>query len=99
MNKKRQAEYEKRYAIDGRICQRCGKPATQIAHRIANTKVNRKYWGELIDNCVNLVPVCNLECNASYNIGMKPIKCNRLQELAEKDKNYTSKSITKYIED
>jgi hypothetical protein len=48
--------------------------ATQIAHRIADTKANRKKYGRLIDHNFNLVPVSNLEVNSSFNIGMNDIK-------------------------
>jgi len=67
---------ERREAVlirDGFRCRRCGKRATQTAHRIAQTKTwVRKYGRKVIDHPMNLVSVCSLACNDSFNIGNKP---------------------------
>ena len=71
-----------RLTIDCGICCRCGKKANQTAHRIARTKqAVLKLSLEVIDHNINLVPVCCLECNDSFNIGNDPGKVKKLVEL------------------
>lgn len=56
----------------GGVCEVCGKILTtwQGAHRIANTKANRKKWGDfIIDHPLNIAIVCSLKCNDKCNIG------------------------------
>ena len=61
---------------------RAGVP--QYAHRIADTKANRRrYGGEVIDHPLNMTLVCSNKCNDACNIGGKPVQA---QELAEKIK-------------
>ena len=65
----------------GGVCEVCGKPLSnwQGAHRIANTKANRKKWGDvIIDHPLNIAIVCSLKCNDKCNIGNKPGDCYRL---------------------
>lgn len=83
-------QYQIRYAIDGEVCQKCGKPAECIAHRIARTKVNYKIYGKyIIDHNINLTPSC-LKDNSYFNIGMNPNKCNKLVNLIKRYySNYT----------
>ena len=63
-------------------CQRCGSPATEIAHRIANTESNLKEImdtfkhkigkaREILNHPLNLSASCR-SCNDYYNIGNKP---------------------------
>jgi len=94
-------EYEKRYEIEKYRCAKTGKRATQIAHRISNSKVNRKLYGNKIDHNFNLVPVCDLESNDSFNIGGNPGKVTNLIYLIEncQDEDLTCDYITKFIED
>ena len=89
-----------RFWLDSYICQKCGKMATQTAHRIANTKTNiKKYGNEFINHNINLVSVCCLECNDSYNIGNKPLQADRLYNLycEDRDKFYTTQEINEKI--
>ena len=65
----------------GYACSICGRPlaadsaSAQLAHRIANTKANRKRYGVLvIDHEANLRPVCSLTCNDKANIGGRPVE-------------------------
>lgn len=70
-------------ASSGGVCEVCGKVLTtwQGAHRIANTKINRKKWGDfVIDHPLNIAIVCSLPCNDKCNIGNNPGKCFELIE-------------------
>ena len=70
-------------------CEVCDKELTyntwQGAHRIANTKANRKKYGDLvIDHPLNIKIVCSLKCNDKCNIGYNKIECLKLvKEIAE----------------
>lgn len=64
----------------GGVCEVCRKPLTestwQGAHRIANTKANRKKWGDwIIDHPLNIAIVCSLTCNHYCNIGYNTGAC------------------------
>jgi hypothetical protein len=103
MNRQQIEQYKLRYGIDGELCQAkgCNKRATQIAHRIAQTKVNYGVFGKsIVDHNINMVPVCCLEHNSSFNIGNKPRIARKLAEYIRKnkDKRIPSKKIQKYIE-
>jgi hypothetical protein len=91
MNKEERREIFKR---DGYICQRCSCRATELAHRIANTKSNRKYiaryylslYGKFLKK-VTVKKIINHRqnvkaschlCNSYFNIGNQPVKRNRL---------------------
>lgn len=53
------------YARHNYRCFVCGKPATQRAHIIGRTKANYKRYGKaVINNPLNWLPACNLDCNA-----------------------------------
>ena len=83
MTKKQREQYERRYAIEG-YATPGGLPARQMAHRIANTKTNRRAYGsDVVDSYINLVPVATLQENARYNIGNRPELCKRIAELAK----------------
>ena len=84
------------YDRDNWTCQRCNKPASQIAHLISKGKVNHKYVmryvmenypemtniksDDIIHHKLNMIAVCGLECNSSYNIGNNIVKTNELIE-------------------
>lgn len=64
-------------------CVVCGKALEynnmQGAHRIADTKANRRKWGSfIIDHPLNVAMVCSLTCNDACNIGYRPYECLRL---------------------
>ena len=90
-----EAEKEQRLialASSGGVCEVCGKPLTpstwQGAHRIANTKANRKkYGGFVIDHPLNIAIVCSLACNQSCNIGFNPGACLELiEQIVKKER-------------
>lgn len=72
------------------ICKVCGKPLCfgqgQIAHRIKNSKMYLKLYGdEVINHPYNLVSVCSLKCNASVDVGYKDELVKELVERITKD--------------
>lgn len=78
-------KWQRQYALAtcGGVCEICGKQLTnstwQGAHRIANTKANRKKYGDfVIDHPLNIAIVCSLACNQSANIGFLTGDCLRL---------------------
>ena len=74
-------EYRKRYGIEGGLCW-CGLQASQMGHRLPQSKVNlKKYGAKVIHNNINLVPVCGLEHNDKVNIGCSPRKEETIVEL------------------
>ena len=72
------------YIRDRHTCCNCGLSigrwrTPQRAHRIANTKTNRKKYGKaVIDHIDNWASVCSLRCNDAMNIGNNPVKCDKL---------------------
>lgn len=96
----RQQQCEKRFKIDNGICQVCGLPRITLTHRICKSDVNiKKYGWYVIYHNFNLTIACNGECNDSFNIGIKDIKCNKLVELINEkgQEPLTSKEITRYV--
>ena len=70
---------------DGYQCQRCGERATEVAHRIANTKVNNKKYGiKVIAHAFNKRASCP-KCNSSFNIGNRPMEVGPLVEMIRRD--------------
>lgn len=70
MNHKEQEQIEDLYRSHGYRCFVCGKPVTQRAHIIGNTKANKKRYGaEVIDSSFNWLPVCGISHNALVDIG------------------------------
>lgn len=56
---------EAMYARHNYRCYVCGNPATQRAHIIGRTKPNYKRYGKaVVDNPLNWLPACDLDCNA-----------------------------------
>jgi len=71
--------YLKAYERDNYICQICGKRATQIGHRISQgTIARRRYNDDIIDHVVNLVPVCNTDCNGKVDVTNNPVECEEV---------------------
>jgi len=57
----------------------CGTP--QLAHRIADTKLNRKKYGnEIIDHLLNRWATCCLYCNGKMNIGFNRVESEKLAD-------------------
>ena len=94
--RKRLEKYEERlriYARDHGICQACGLPVVvnnfEIAHKIANTVVNRKRFGaEVIDHPLNKATTHPGRCNSAMNCGFRPDECRRIVEAIREFKEY-----------
>lgn len=92
--RKRLEQYEERlriYSRDHGICQACGKPVVvnnfEIAHKIANTVVNRKHYGaEVIDHPLNKATTHPGRCNDAMNCGFRPDECRRIVEAVRLSK-------------
>ncbi len=99
MTKYQIEQYNIRYEIDDYFCPH-GKRAVGIAHRIAKTKTNYKIYGkDVIDHNFNLVPYCDLDCNASVNIGMNKGKSILLSNLIFRYKDMNLTIPSRYITD
>jgi hypothetical protein len=67
-------------------CHRCGKPFTQWAHRIPQTKRNIRVYGEqVIHHRLNLAPACSLECNSAASISNHPEEQRELLAMIYED--------------
>lgn len=74
------------YHRDMGRCQTCGElvpmDAFEVAHRIADTKANRKAWSAaVIDHPINKRTTHRGNCNSAQNIGNRPLEAQRLAEL------------------
>jgi hypothetical protein len=80
------ALHEERLAIyerDNGICQHCGRPVNinqfEVAHRIANTVLNKKRFGKaIVDHPLNKAIAHPGGCNSGLNIGYRPADCAEL---------------------
>jgi hypothetical protein len=64
-------------AVCGESINTYGTP--MYAHRIADTKANRRKWGSwIIDHTLNGEYVCSLKCNDALNCGNNLGKCYEL---------------------
>lgn len=72
---------EKIFERAGYLC-RCGYRATEIHHIIANTKLNRKLYGDNIDSEKNLIAVCK-DCHNKHSLW----DMEKRKELERKFKN------------
>lgn len=86
MNETQIKQREFALSRSGGKCEVCGAPLgihTQGAHRIGNTKINRRKYGNfVIDHPFNIGMVCCLACNSrldiSRNTGEVIRLCNRI---------------------
>ena len=60
-------------------CFVCGKPCTQRAHILSNTVANKRQYGAVIDNALNWLPACSLECNALIDTGKNTLLKNNIE--------------------
>ena len=70
MTAKEKLQLEELYEHYNYRCFVCGEPANQRAHIIGNTNLNRKLYGQgVVNNPLNWLPVCSLECNKLCDVG------------------------------
>lgn len=63
------------YRMHGERCMVCGKPATQLAHRIPQrTSLLDRYGWRIIHSRHNRLPACTTACNAQ-------LQCNATSEI------------------
>lgn len=73
-------------------CEVCGKPATQLGHRLPQTRHNLTIYGEkVIHHTRNMAHVCDLKCNSAVSISNHPLAQARLlaaiyDDLARKER-------------
>lgn len=82
MNEAEKAQRRYALAVSGGVCEVCSAPLgahAQGAHRIGNTIINRKKYGDfVIDHPYNIGYVCSLGCNAALDISKNPGECLKL---------------------
>jgi 5-methylcytosine-specific restriction endonuclease McrA len=79
------------FSRDSWKCVVCGKPATQIAHVIAQNKMNlRRYGAKVIHHPMNLRSVCSLQCNHAVEISTKaqPREATRIASEIKNELSY-----------
>lgn len=103
MTKYHKNQAEKRYLVDGYVCQVCGRKLNNmgdgLAHRMANSKMNLRMYGEKrINHNFNLVPAC-MKCNSKVLIDGKPQRKILLISLIDTrgEFNYSTKEINSII--
>lgn len=73
------------YHYNGR-CFVCDKAATQRAHIIGNTALNKNIYGkEVVGNPLNWLPACSLECNKLIDIGKIPVRALTIKSIIISD--------------
>ena len=73
-------------------CFVCGQQATQRAHIIGNTKSNRQRHGkDVIDNPLNWLPACSLECNGLIDTSRNTVFCDAIETVIKEDRPYKEK--------
>jgi hypothetical protein len=78
-------EAKRRIMAERRVCEVCGNPGVQLAHRIPQSSYNLYAYGRaIIHHELNLALVCGLECNSKVNIGQVPAKKWELLKEIEK---------------
>lgn len=76
------------YTRDYGRCQSCGELVPfgdfEVAHRIADTKANRKRWGAtVVDHIMNKATTHRGACNSAQNIGYNPVQSTALAHLID----------------
>jgi len=95
----KESEYRRRYNIEEGHCF-CGMPATQMAHRLCQSKMFIKKYGEkMIHHNFNLVPTCGLEHNSTVNVSNRPQVERKLIKLIKtrRDDILTVRAINEII--
>ncbi len=91
----KQKEHEQLEAMYGHYHWRCflhGNPATQRAHLIGDTKLNRRVYGNsVIDNPLNWLPACSLGCNKRCDVGFIPMAQKKVADIIESNFSISEK--------
>ena len=86
MKQKEIDQLEAMYSHYGYRCFICGERATQRAHCIGNTKLNRKLHGnEVVDHICNFYPACSLSCNKKIDIGFLESNQKQVADIIKSD--------------
>ena len=85
MTERERDEYQERrlevLQRDGWRCVVCSRPATQLAHRIPQSRMYLRMYGpEVVHHPHNVASVCGLRCNAAVLIGNRPTEVFALVE-------------------
>ena len=73
-------------------CFLCKSQATQRAHIIGNTLLNRKLYGRrIIDNPLNWLPACSLKHNKKIDIGRNSIIAKKIVSVIDSMDDYSDK--------
>ncbi len=73
-------------------CFICGDRATQRAHIIGDTKLNRRVYGNaVIDNPLNWLPACSLGCNKRCDVGFIPMAQKKVADIIESNFSISEK--------
>jgi len=79
-------EHKREFLSRNQVCEICGKPATQLAHRIPQTKTMLRLYGpEVIHHDLNLAAVCGLKHNAAVSIKNRPVRIVALVQQIQRD--------------
>lgn len=80
------SEQKRQIIAERQVCEFCGEPGTQLAHRIINSAANiRNYGKAIIHHPLNTALVCGLKCNAKANIEHDPLEKWRLLKQIQKE--------------
>ena len=95
MNKIKEREMiREMYAEQDWKCHVCGKPISQRAHILGDTKLNRKlYTDAVIDSKENWRGVCGLDCNNFVDIGKGTLLAEVAFQIMDSDESYEDKKL------
>jgi hypothetical protein len=79
-------EHKREFLSRNPLCEICGAPAVQLAHRIPQTKTMLRLYGpEVIHHDLNLAAVCSLKHNAAVNIQNRPVRIVALVQQIQRE--------------
>lgn len=92
-----QQQRERIFEAQAGRCATCGRihrdsSTMQLAHKVADTKANRKRWGKAnIDHDWNKAMVCSemlggVSCNDAQNMAGRPVSADRLMAAIQRER-------------